>query len=745
MTVAAGKTPYHSYSPGSAQAAEGIPFDFGDIDDLTVRNVDTDTVLLYGTDYTIGGNPETGTATITALLDAGDDTWEMWSETPREQRLSLASARTIDRPQYERELDRRARIEREISYDAQRMPRFPRGSTPVDFGDLSDLQEFDILQYRDGKLQRLEREAFAGKFLAGDATGKLTPAEGSGADAALRSDLAAAGGAALVEFDGGSAEQALTIDKFATRQGRGAPHANFASALAIMAVLAVRGPGDVVPGSDIHVDWQAAFNPASFSGGNITNQVAPTGNDSNDGSTFSAAYLTLNKANASNGELVTLWPGKYAPDDFRYTDPYAAALLGGQPRRYHAPLGGVTIGFDGDDVAALTYVTGTPFGAARAATLTTANRIIRLLRTDLLDEHGEPMPIPRRVSLAAVNSDPTYGWWHKDPAEVTGEISGTTLTVSAVASGTLAVGQELTGSGVTAGTRITALGTGTGGTGTYTVSASQTVASTAISAEALLVVRIGQVDVDADFKENLRAVYSAPEGSNANRILLWSTRSLWTSPVPGGIRFEGVYVHALSVTGQQQTWAYFKNCEWYYAPSHAITNDGAIVAVQNCFAYRTSGDGVNHNNNVSGFTAYGVEINWRTLYAGDETSFPLQAANPVAAGFFNKQPSSNHNARVVRIGGHHDKSAGPLFEDTAGSWSYIVGTTFGVSAAPVSSTVAYAIICKGDMWLDTVDVPASANGTIQSHSTGNLRHFNVLGEIELASGGTASAFTPAAA
>jgi len=65
---------------------------------------------------------------------------------------------------------------------------------------------------------------------------------------------------------------------------------------------------------------------------------------------------------------------------------------------------------------------------------------------------------------------------------VTGAIAGTTLTVSAVASGELAVGQELTGSGITPGTVITALGTGTGGTGTYTVSPSQTAPSTTISA-----------------------------------------------------------------------------------------------------------------------------------------------------------------------------------------------------------------------------------------------------------------------
>ena len=62
-------------------------------------------------------------------------------------------------------------------------------------------------------------------------------------------------------------------------------------------------------------------------------------------------------------------------------------------------------------------------------------------------------------------------------AVVTGDISGTTLTVSAVTSGTLTVGQTIQGSTVTAQTIITALGTGTGGAGSYTVNNSQTVTS----------------------------------------------------------------------------------------------------------------------------------------------------------------------------------------------------------------------------------------------------------------------------
>jgi len=68
-------------------------------------------------------------------------------------------------------------------------------------------------------------------------------------------------------------------------------------------------------------------------------------------------------------------------------------------------------------------------------------------------------------------------------AIVTGSIgpSSTTLTVTSVASGVVQVGQTITGTGVTAGTKITAYVSGTGSTGTYTVNTSQTVASTTLT------------------------------------------------------------------------------------------------------------------------------------------------------------------------------------------------------------------------------------------------------------------------
>lgn len=62
-------------------------------------------------------------------------------------------------------------------------------------------------------------------------------------------------------------------------------------------------------------------------------------------------------------------------------------------------------------------------------------------------------------------------------ASFTGSIAGATLTVTAISSGTIGFGDTILGEGVYAGTMVTAFGTGTGGIGTYTLSASQAIAS----------------------------------------------------------------------------------------------------------------------------------------------------------------------------------------------------------------------------------------------------------------------------
>ena len=80
-----------------------------------------------------------------------------------------------------------------------------------------------------------------------------------------------------------------------------------------------------------------------------------------------------------------------------------------------------------------------------------------------------------------------YTWRISNPASAIfrGSISGTTLTVSLMQSGTIAIGQSLFGLGIGNEVVITALGTGSGGVGTYTINTSLTVATEQMNSAAV--------------------------------------------------------------------------------------------------------------------------------------------------------------------------------------------------------------------------------------------------------------------
>lgn len=107
----------------------------------------------------------------------------------------------------------------------------------------------------------------------------------------------------------------------------------------------------------------------------------------------------------------------------------------------------------------LTYAAPSPITVNTAAQVGSA---VSLARSD--HRHAAPATWsiqPQRGGLATSQTAATG---------VTGSISGTTMTVTAVATGTLAAGQAVSGAGVLGSTTITAVATGTGTAGTYTVS-----------------------------------------------------------------------------------------------------------------------------------------------------------------------------------------------------------------------------------------------------------------------------------
>ena len=114
----------------------------------------------------------------------------------------------------------------------------------------------------------------------------------------------------------------------------------------------------------------------------------------------------------------------------------------------------------------------------------------------------------------------------KGDCSFTGSISTTTLTVSAVASGRLVVGSVITGTGVTAGTRITAFVGGTGGVGTYTVNNSQTIGPIDMSSPATV---YGATDYSIGKNSLYVAAVGGLDADVANAI--WEKKSTGCSTV----------------------------------------------------------------------------------------------------------------------------------------------------------------------------------------------------------------------
>jgi hypothetical protein len=88
-----------------------------------------------------------------------------------------------------------------------------------------------------------------------------------------------------------------------------------------------------------------------------------------------------------------------------------------------------------------------------------------------------------------------YSWKISQPdaAAFVGSISGLTLTVTSVSEGSLKIGQAIYGFGITIPTVITALGTGTGGAGTYTINNAFTIGSQSFNANEAGFVATGSI------------------------------------------------------------------------------------------------------------------------------------------------------------------------------------------------------------------------------------------------------------
>jgi hypothetical protein len=188
------------------------------------------------------------------------------------------------------------------------------------------------------------------------------------------------------------------------------------------------------------------------------------------------------------------------------------------------------------------------------------------------------------INVYITDNSYRYTWRTGNPtvANFVGSVSGTTLTVTKIINGTLAVGQTLVGLGVNPETVITGLGSGSGGIGTYTLDVSSTVASSNLSSSTVGCIFTGSIS-----------------GTTLTETLPTTSGSLALGMTIQGanITTGTIIIQDLGIVGGNQTWklnkTYTVSSETMYGLDFTIlpSSDGAFTGgtsvdiVDNYFVY----------------------------------------------------------------------------------------------------------------------------------------------------------------
>ena len=217
-----------------------------------------------------------------------------------------------------------------------------------------------------------------------------------------------------------------------------------------------------------------------------------------------------------------------------------------------------------------------------------------------------------------------------DPSAFTGSISTTTLTVTAISTGSLAVGTAINGVGIAAGTTVTAIDTGTGGIGTYTVNNSQTVGSEAMTGGTLTQVTGSPFFMDA-------APGSSPSSVAVDPADLYVFGTNQFRPADGltgfGINTSSGLLTQLApwqiATGADAIWvsidpldrfAYVSNSSDGSVSGYSIGMGGSLSALNSGTAF------------TAGFTA-GAQLGYLTIDPSGQLLYAADSANAQVVGF----------------------------------------------------------------------------------------------------------------
>lgn len=192
--TAANKPPLNEYQGDGVTVDFAADFRFNAPSHVQVRLIAADgsfADLAYGSAYSVtGGSTDAGGTVRMAVAPPVGSRLQIRRSTPRDQSMNYTTTDTFPAESHEAALDKAMLVDQEQD---------------VAIGDVTDRAL--MVPVGETSTPVPARSARVGRFLAWDAGGNPVAASGTGNDAALRSDVAAAGGAALVGVAGGGTLQ----------------------------------------------------------------------------------------------------------------------------------------------------------------------------------------------------------------------------------------------------------------------------------------------------------------------------------------------------------------------------------------------------------------------------------------------------------------------------------------------------------------------------------------------------------
>lgn len=351
--------------------------------------------------------------------------------------------------------------------------------------------------------------------------------------------------------------------------------------------------------------------------------------------------------------------------------------------------------------------------------------------TDIIDatNYSTNLTVGNTLSAGAITTYPTTSF----TATITNGSggAGTILNVSAVPSGTLYVGQYISGTGVTANTQISGFTSGTlGGIGLYTVNTSQSVLTGASMTGAAGATSATTTSIDNSTNIATTAFVKS-SGVPTGSVLMWATSSAPTGYLTcnGSAVSRTTYSALYSILST--TFGVGDGSTTFNLPNFngsmpigatGSTSSSFTGSISGTTLNVTAGSGIAINQVLSGTS--GTSITATSIVAGTKYQILSVGTTTTWASFGGPASPAVGNTFVATASGSGDGTAYPVVASGTTITGFVSGTFggIGVYTVSISQTVNSLAITGSQSAIAVGSTGGAANTTLATANLPNHSH-----------------------